>query len=152
MRTIWNFYSAGQLVFGNRAIEQLGPLVARRRLARALIVTDPILERAGIVAQARRSLESSGIEVDVFNGGEPEPSMAAALAAVEQSRRFQPNVLIGVGGGSNMDLAKVAAVIYTHGGAPQQYFGFDNVPGPVLPLVCVPTTAGTGSEVSHAAV
>jgi alcohol dehydrogenase class IV len=71
---------------------------------------------------------------------------------VEHARAFQPDCLIGLGGGSNMDLAKIAAVLYTHGGEPQQYFGFDNVPGPVLPLICVPTTAGTGSEVSHAAV
>ena len=57
-----------------------------------------------------------------------------------------------LGGGSNMDLAKVIAVLVTHGGAASEYFGFDRVPGPVLPLICVPTTAGTGSEVSHAAV
>src|SRR5688500_3171838 len=51
-----------------------------------------------------------------------------------------------------MDLAKIVAVLVTHGGSPEKYFSFGNVPGPVLPLVCVPTTAGTGSEVSHAAV
>jgi alcohol dehydrogenase class IV len=152
MRTTWNFYSAGQLVFGNQAVAQLGALLVRRKLGRALIITDPILERTGIVAKAIEPLERAGIAHDVFNGGEPEPAIDAALAAVDQARRFQPDVLIGLGGGSNMDLAKIAAILYTHGGAPQQYFGFDNVPGPVLPLVCVPTTAGTGSEVSHAAV
>jgi alcohol dehydrogenase class IV len=57
-----------------------------------------------------------------------------------------------LGGGSNMDLAKFAACVFAHRGRPQDYFGFDRVPGPVLPLVGVPTTAGTGSEVSHAAV
>src|SRR4029079_19315518 len=56
------------------------------------------------------------------------------------------------GGGSNMDLAKTVAVLLTHGGEPGRYFSFDNVPGPILPLVCLPTTAGTASEVSHAAV
>lgn len=152
MRTTWNFYSAGQLVFGNHAAEQLGALVARRKLARALVITDPILERADIVGQIVASLDRSQIAVEVFNGGEPEPSISAALATVEQARRFQPDVLVGLGGGSNMDLAKLAAVLFTHGGEPKQYFGFDNVPGPVVPLVCVPTTAGTGSEVSHAAV
>jgi alcohol dehydrogenase class IV len=152
MRTTWNFHSAGQLVFGNRAVEQLGSLIARRKLSKALIITDPILERAGILDQVLAPLRNAGIAAEVFDGGEPEPSIAAALAAVEHGRRYRPDVLVGLGGGSNMDLAKIAAVLLTHGGEPQQYFSFDNVPGPVLPLVCVPTTAGTGSEVSHAAV
>jgi len=51
-----------------------------------------------------------------------------------------------------MDLAKIVAILLTHGGEPARYFGFDNVPGKILPLICCPTTAGTGSEVSHAAV
>lgn len=152
MRTTWNFYSAGQLVFGNRAVQQLGALLVRRKLSRALVITDRVLEDVGVIDPVLASLRNAGVLVEVFNGGEPEPSIAAAVAAVDHARSFQPDVLIGLGGGSNMDLAKLAAVLYTHGGEPQQYFGFDNVPGPVLPLVCVPTTAGTGSEVSHAAV
>ncbi|HTN76822.1 MAG TPA: iron-containing alcohol dehydrogenase [Pirellulaceae bacterium] len=152
MRTTWNFYSAGQLVFGNKAVEQLGTLLQRRKLNRVLIVTDRVLEGVGLIDPVLAALRNAGVVVDVFNGGEAEPSIAAALAAVDQARAFQPDCLLGLGGGSNMDLAKIAAVIYTHGGAPQDYFGFDNVPGPVVPLVCVPTTAGTGSEVSHAAV
>jgi alcohol dehydrogenase len=72
--------------------------------------------------------------------------------AVDAARRFAPDTVLGLGGGSNMDLAKIVAVLLAHGGQPAQYFGFDNVPGAVLPLVCLPTTAGTGSEVSHAAV
>lgn len=152
MRTTWNFYSAGQLVFGNHAAEQLGTLLARRKLSRAFVIADPILERAGIVAQIERSLAQAGIAFHTSLGGEPEPSVAAAVRAVEEARPFRPDAIVGLGGGSNMDLAKIAAVLLTHGGEPSQYFGFDNVPGPIVPLVCVPTTAGTGSEVSHAAV
>jgi alcohol dehydrogenase class IV len=76
----------------------------------------------------------------------------AAERAAEQAGRFAPDAVLGLGGGSNMDLAKFVAILLRHGGQPRDYFGFDRVPGPVLPLVCVPTTAGTGSEVSHAAV
>ncbi len=152
MRTTWNFFSAGQLVFGNHAADQLGTLLIRRQLSKALIITDRVLEEIGLIDRVLAPLRNAGVLVEVFNGGEAEPSIAAAISAVEHARAFQPDCLLGLGGGSNMDLAKIAAVLYTHGGAPQNYFGFDNVPGPVLPLICVPTTAGTGSEVSHAAV
>lgn len=152
MRTTWNFHSAGQLVFGPGAVSQLGELAARRKLARVFVVTDQILAKAGVLDQVRWPLEHSGLALDVFDGSGPEPAIDVAEAAVSQARRFRPDAVLGLGGGSNMDLAKVAAVVLTHGGTPRDYFGFNQVPGPVLPLVCVPTTAGTGSEVSHAAV
>src|SRR5947207_6014391 len=68
------------------------------------------------------------------------------------AKAVQPDVLVGLGGGSNMDLAKLAATLLKHGGGPRDYVGDDKIPGPIAPLVCVPTTAGTGSEVSAAAV
>ncbi len=152
MRSTWNFFTAGQIVFGSGAVEQLGELVARRKLDRVFVVTDRALESAGVVDQVLRPVEAAKLTVDVFNGGEAEPSIEAAQKSIEQARAFAPQVILGIGGGSNMDLAKITAIVITHGGKLSDYFGFDNVPGPVLPLVCVPTTAGTGSEVSHAAV
>ncbi len=152
MRSTWNFFTAGQIVFGSGAVEQLGELVTRRKLDRVFVVTDRALESAGVVDQVLRPVEAAKLTVDVFNGGEAEPSIEAAQKSIEQARAFAPQVILGIGGGSNMDLAKITAIVITHGGKLSDYFGFDNVPGPVLPLVCVPTTAGTGSEVSHAAV
>jgi alcohol dehydrogenase class IV len=152
VRSAWNFHSAGQLVFGRESIAQLGKLVARRKLARVLVVTDRRLEAAGIVDRILTPLRGAGIEPILFAEGEAEPSVAVAEAAVEAGRDARLDGIVGLGGGSNMDLAKVAAIVLAHGGRPSDYFGFDRVPGPVLPLVCVPTTSGTGSEVSHAAV
>ncbi len=152
MRTTWNFFTSGQLVFGRGAVDQLGELAMRSKIERLLIVTDPNLANAGILEKVRAPLAEAGIEIDVFDGGEAEPSIDAAHRAIEQARSFNPAAILGLGGGSNMDLAKITANAFTHGGAPSDYFGFDNVPGPVLPLICVPTTSGTGSEVSHAAV
>src|SRR4029077_2663750 len=86
------------------------------------------------------------------SGGEPEPSMRAAEACVALARSFRPDALVGLGGGSNMDLAKITATILAHGGGPRDYVGDDKISWPLLPLICVPTTAGTGSEVSAAAV
>lgn len=152
MRTTWNFYSAGQLVFGRGAARELGPLVARRGWRRVLVVTDQTLVSAGVVERVQSPLAEAGLTVEVFDGGAPEPSIEVALQAAEHARRFQPEAIVGVGGGSNLDLAKIVAILHTHGGQPSDHFSWDNVPGPVTPLIGVPTTAGTGSEVSHAAV
>jgi alcohol dehydrogenase class IV len=152
MRTSWSFRSAGQLVFGRGAASQIGSLARRIKLSRVFLVTDQRLAEAGLVERVVVSLASAGIQVEVFLGGEPEPAVTTAIEAAKLAASFAPDGILGLGGGSNMDLAKIVAVLLAHGGQPKQYFGFDNVPGPVLPLVCVPTTAGTGSEVSHAAV
>ncbi len=152
MRTHWNFFGAGQLVFGSGSTAQLGRLLSRRKLERTLIITDRNLTAAGVGDRIRGTLTESGIACGVFDGGEPEPSLETAQRALAAAREFRPDSVLGAGGGSNMDLAKITALLLAHGGAPEDYFGFDRVPGPVLPLVCVPTTAGTGSEVSHSAV
>jgi len=152
MRTAWNFHAPGQLVFGRGALAQLGSLVARRKFKRVFLVSDERLNAAGVVQRVLVPLKEAGITVEPYLGGEPEPAVSTAVSAADASRRFGPDCVLGLGGGSNMDLGKMVAVLLTHGGEPQRYFSFDNVPGPVLPLVCLPTTAGTASEVSHAAV
>lgn len=152
MRTTWSFHTAGQLLFGNGAVAGLGEWTRRRGLARLFLVTDKQLVAAGLVERAVAPLSAAGIAVQVFDGGQAEPAIALAVEAAAAARQFRPAAVLGLGGGSNMDLAKIVAVLLTHGGEPAQYFNYDNVPGPVLPLLCIPTTAGTGSEVSHAAV
>jgi alcohol dehydrogenase class IV len=152
MRETWTFHSAGQLVFGPHAAGQIGEIAARLAARRVLIVTDPMLVRAGLVDPIRETLGRAGIVVADFAGGEPEPSFAAVLASLEVARHFRPDALLGLGGGSNMDLAKATATLLAHDGKLPDYVGEDKVPGPICPLLCVPTTAGTGSEVSSAAV
>jgi alcohol dehydrogenase class IV len=152
MRTTWSFHSAGQLLFGRDAVRQLGEVASRLRARRILVVTDPVLAKAGLVGRVYTPLIDANVVVEVFDGGEPEPSIRAAEACIATARRFEPDALLGLGGGSNMDLAKITATLLTHGGQPRNYVGDDKIPGPVAPLICVPTTAGTGSEVSAAAV
>ena len=152
MSKSWTFRSAGQVVFGSGVIADIGELTKRHGFKKALVIADETLVETGAVAAAQESLDKADMEVEVFAGGEPEPSIQVAEAATEVARSFQPDAVVGIGGGSNMDLAKCVAVLYTHGGSPADYFGYDKVPGPVLPIICVPTTAGTGSEVSHSAV
>src|SRR5262245_30663495 len=152
MRQTWTFHSAGSLLFGPRACGQLGEVAHRLGARRLLVVTDPLLLRAGLLERIHVPLAESGVIVEVFSEGEPEPSIRAAEECLEAARDFRPDVLLGLGGGRNMDLAKVTAIVLAHGGHPRDYVGDDKVPGPIRPLICVPTTAGTGSEVSAAAV
>jgi alcohol dehydrogenase class IV len=152
VRETWTFHSAGQLLFGRNAARQLGDIASRLHAHRVLIVTDPVISKAGLVDPLKRGLEQVQVAVEIFSGGEPEPSLRAADACIAMAREFRPDALLGLGGGSNMDLAKITAVVLAHGGRPRDYVGDDKVPGPIQPLICVPTTAGTGSEVSAAAV
>ncbi len=152
MPNSWSFFTSGQLVFGPGAIEQLGDWFHRHQLKRILVVTDQCLRQAGVVLPIEEQLQAAQLEFTVFDGGTAEPSLEIADLALAEAISWEPDAVLGLGGGSNMDLAKIVATVLSHGGRPADYFGFDQVPGPVLPLICVPTTAGTGSEVSHAAV
>jgi alcohol dehydrogenase class IV len=140
------------LIFGRGACAQLGEAVVRRGVRRLLVVADANLLRVGLLDPVRASLSEAGVATEVFAGGQPEPSTEVALACTAAARRFGPAGVLGLGGGINLDLAKITAVLLSHGGAPHDYSGDDRIPGPVLPLFCLPTTAGTGSEVSAAAV
>ncbi len=152
MPDIWSFHSAGQLVFGCGAVARAGQLVARLAVRRVMVVTDQHLVDAGIEDSVTVPLAAAGIDAICFHGGEPEPTIEAAERAIAHARDVQPDAILGLGGGSNMDLAKITAAVLAHGGRPRDFFGDDCLAGPVLPLICVPTTAGTGSEVSASCV
>ena len=151
-RDFWNFYSAGRLVFGSGATAHLGRLMQPWGVQRVLLISDRILERAGVVETVLQPLREAKFDVAAFLEGEPEPGYDAADQAIEFARASQPEAVIAVGGGSNIDLAKIVAAALTNGGQFRDAPGYDKFPRPPLPLACLPTTAGTGSEVSHAAV
>src|SRR5262245_36066134 len=133
MRETWTFHSAGQLVFGRNAVRQLGEIVGRLGMHRALVVTDPVLLKTGLLEPVRACLTENSVSVEVFSGGEPEPSLEAGEACIAVARQCQADVLVALGGGSNMDLAKIAATVLAHGGKPSDYIGDDQIPGPVSP-------------------
>jgi alcohol dehydrogenase len=125
---------------------------ARTYGSRALICTD---ERLGGDAALRTlvdELAAAGVEARVFDRSAPEVPLDSIAQCVEAGRAFGPDMVIGLGGGSCIDMAKATAVILAHGGSPRDYYGEFKVPGPVLPLIAMPTTAGTGSEVTPVAV
>ena len=152
MRTTWTYHTSGSLLFGPGACHQLGEIALHHGFKRVLVVTDPVLLKAGLVEHVHAPLLEAGVFIEIFSGGEPEPSLRAADSCLAAARAFSPDAVLGLGGGSNMDLAKATAVVLAHGGTIRDYVGDGKVPGPILPVLCVPTTAGTGSEVSAATV
>lgn len=152
MAQSWSFFSAGQFTFGCGSRHELGKLAARRRYRKVLIITDATLAGLGMVQPLVENLVEHGIQVEVFDGSAAEPDLEIAKNAALMAGTFEPDAILGLGGGSNIDLAKVTAVLATHGGHPQDYFGWDNVPSQIIPVIAMPTTAGTGSEVSQSAV
>ena len=152
LRTVWQFAMSGGLVFGRGAADHAGSLLVKRSASKALIVTDANLTRLGVVDRIVHSLARSGLSASVFAECVAEPPLVLAEQAATCGRLGQVDCVVGIGGGSNIDVAKMAAILLTYGGNPRDYFGFDRVPGPVMPLAAIPTTAGTGSEVSHSAV
>ncbi len=147
----WRFAAPGELIFGRGSVNQLTDLIERHGWAFVLVVSDQHLCDAGIVQRVVEACRPAR-RVDVFDRGQPEPPITLATELADLVAVEQPDVLIGVGGGSNIDLAKTAALLARYGAPIDPYLGDSKVPGPILPVVGVPTTAGTGSEVSCAAV
>ncbi|AVR94610.1 iron-containing alcohol dehydrogenase [Pseudoduganella armeniaca] len=148
------FSTVSQIVVAPGAAAQLGQHVRQRFPAsrRALVVTDPGFVATGLTAAPVRSLEAVGFTVALYTDVVADPPEAVVLAAAEQARRFGADLVIGLGGGSSMDVAKLIAVLAGSDQPLAQMYGIGNVRGGRLPLVQVPTTAGTGSEVTNIAI
>lgn len=117
-----------------------------------LLVTDPGLRKLGLVDPAIAALKSAGHEVTIFDAVEADPSVSTLNAAVDAGRAAGASGVLGFGGGSSLDVAKVAALLLGSGEPLDEAWGVNNARGPRLPLVLVPTTAGTGSEVTPVAI
>ncbi|MEW5932777.1 MAG: iron-containing alcohol dehydrogenase [Bacillota bacterium] len=117
-----------------------------------LVVTDQGVTRAGILGTVTEQLDRDCVDYAVFDGVEPDPRLACVARCAEAARTAAADGVIGLGGGSSLDVAKATAVLLTNGGSMADYLGPDRVPRPGLPKIMVPTTAGTGSEVSAAVV
>jgi len=126
--------------------------VASKYGRRALLCTDERFAATAAFAEMRSALASASIEAFVYDRTLPDVPRDSVAVCVEQARGFKPDMVIGIGGGSCLDMAKCAALLLSHGGRLQDYYGEFKVPGPTLPVIAVPTTAGTGSEVTPVAV
>lgn len=141
-----DFQHRTRLVFGAGSIDRLGHLASETQAKKALLVSDKGVVAAGHFQRGVDSLMRAGIAVDVFHGVHENPSTDDVVAGLEVARRCQPDLLVGLGGGSSMDCAKGINFLYSCGGQMEDYWGVGKATGEMLPMIAVPTTAGTGSE------
>lgn len=146
------FSTTAQVIFKDGASGEMGPLARSRLGGRILFVTDPGLMKNGLCERALQSLRAAGAAVILFDHVEPDPSLATVQRAVDLAKEADATGVIGFGGGSSLDVAKAAALLAGSGEDIDGAWGVGNAKGPRLPLVLVPTTAGTGSEVTPVAI
>lgn len=135
------------VLFGPGQRRQL-PQVVRDLAKRVLIVTDARMAASAEFATIVEALVNQDVSVSVYDGTEPDLPRRNILDIVDRFGAESVEAIVGIGGGSCMDLAKVASVVLTHGGDVRDYYGQFLVPGPGIPVVTVPTTGGTGAEVT----
>lgn len=154
MRNIWEFFSTKRIVYGKGSIEQLDSILKSLNAKNVLLVTDPGIVNAGIADRIISLLENAEYNVVMYDKVVPEPPVSSAFECYEFAKsQMETDAIIGLGGGSSIDMAKIAALLIKFGGHPLDYYGGENqIPGPIAPLIAIPTTAGTGSEVTSVAV
>jgi len=143
----FSFTAPATVTFGPGVIAKL-PELASGLGSRAIVVSDPGIAKAGILDRVLGGLDQAAVTAEPYPHVEPNPSIETVDAAHDLFRRTRSAFVVGVGGGSAMDVAKVVAVLAAHGGTVRDYEGMGKVPGPGVPCVAIPTTAGTGSEVT----
>ena len=140
------------LVIGGGTSDDLAEHVARIGVERPLVVSDRFLLEKGPAGPLVERLQAAGVAVAAFGDVQPDPTLDNVNGALDALRQHEADGVVAIGGGSPMDTAKAAAVAFANPGDVRDYAGYNQVPGPGLPLVAVPTTAGTGSEVTRVAV
>jgi alcohol dehydrogenase class IV len=146
------FFSPNRILFGIDVVKGVATEVKQLGGEKVLIVTDPGLIEAGLVEPIKASLDSEGIAFSIYDQVEPEPPARIVDQCARYLKDENCDLIIGVGGGSSLDVAKGASIMATNEGSILNYSGVDTVPKRGLPKILVPTTAGTGSEVTRVLV
>jgi alcohol dehydrogenase len=142
----FDFQLRTRLVFGEGALSRLGDLARDLSFARTLIVADPGIVAAGHVERAAAVLRDAGIVPFFFHDFDSNPDSRMVEAGRVVASRHGVDSIVAIGGGSSLDCAKGINFVLTNGGTMRDYLGFGKAPGPMLPSIGIPTTAGTGSE------
>ena len=142
------FRSPNKIIFGNGTVSQVGAEAEKMGAGKALIVTDAGVVKSGLVAEVEKSLKASKIDYGIFDRVEAEPPARIVDECAREVTEKKYDIIIGVGGGSSLDVAKGASIVVTNGGKVLDYVGREMVPRAGIPKILIPTTAGTGSEVT----
>ncbi|MBU2534808.1 MAG: iron-containing alcohol dehydrogenase [Chloroflexi bacterium] len=142
------FRSPNKIIFGNGTVSQVGAEVEKMGSGKALIVTDAGVIKSGLTAGVEESLKTLKIDYGIFDRVEAEPPARVVDECAREVNENHYDIIIGVGGGSSLDVAKGASIVATNGGKVLDYVGREMVPRAGIPKILIPTTAGTGSEVT----
>ncbi len=152
LRRLYTWEMPAKLVFGPGAARKAGEELKALGATATLLVTDKGVRNAGLTKGIEESLVAAGITYHVFDEVEPNPSIACVHKSLAMYREHGCNTLLAVGGGSSMDTAKATGILVTNPGPISAYEGMNKYQNPLPPLVAVPTTCGTGAEVTYFAV
>lgn len=152
MKGVNVFQTTRRIIFGAGSVGRLPEELGRLGAKKIAIVTDPGIAESGILAETEKKLESGGFETTVFKEVEPDPRYEIVEKAADHIRQSGAGAIVGIGGGSPLDIAKVASVRVKNDQPVSSFFGIDMVPARGLETILVPTTAGTGSEVTPIAI
>jgi len=152
MDKIFSFTGAKKIVFGRGAFQKLPEHIGEFSASRPLIIMDKQLAATGLKGQVEDLLKDGGLKGEIFARVDPEPKISLADEGAKLARKAKCDLVVGIGGGSAMDVAKAVAVLAANNGKAVDYLGLNRVPGPGLPKIMLPTTAGTGSEVTFTSV
>ena len=136
------------ILFGEGVLKELPGAAGKLGGKHGFIISGPTLNRLGVVGQCEEILTQAGIAVSTFCDTEGNPSVETVERAAEAFKVSGADFIVALGGGSPMDVAKAVGVVAKYGGSITEYEGADKVPGEIIPLIAIPTTAGTGSEVT----
>jgi alcohol dehydrogenase len=148
MPRVLNFKMSDRILFGNGALAELPHWVRQLGGSNPLLVTDPGLVKAGMAARVLEVLAADGITAQLYDRVEPDPRIEVLYDCLAAAKAQGADLFIGLGGGSSLDIAKLTSVLMTNPGDVRDYVGTGKVPSPGLPKILIPTTSGTGSEVT----
>jgi alcohol dehydrogenase len=141
-----------RILFGVNIVKQLADLASELGGRRVFLVADPGLHQAGIIKQTTAILKKAEIPYTLYDKVTPEPGLKLADQGVKLAQKNKTDCVVGLGGGSALDIAKAVSILLTNGGKAEDYLGLGKIKRPGVPKIMIPTTAGTGAEVTFTAV
>ncbi|MBS7623495.1 iron-containing alcohol dehydrogenase, partial [Candidatus Bathyarchaeota archaeon] len=148
MRMNFTIQLPKRIIFGEGSVREVPELVKQFGAGSLVVISDPVISRMGLVNQLLKPIHELGVKTEVFDNVEPEPSMHTAEQVVAAARKSSYDLVIGLGGGSSLDMAKLTSISATNPEPVADFVGVGKVRRPGIPKILIPTTAGTGAEIT----